>query len=60
MNDGNLLVFGCAVFLISVSGAYVYVRESFTSNQEPRQIELEEVAVVIEEVAVQPGLEVHT
>jgi hypothetical protein len=29
MNDGNLLIFGCAVWLIALSGAYVYIRESF-------------------------------
>jgi hypothetical protein len=29
MNDGVLVIFGCAVSFIALCGAYIYVRESF-------------------------------
>ena len=35
MSDVNLLLFGCAVSFISAAGAYVYIRESFTSQAKP-------------------------
>ena len=40
MNDGNLLVFGCAVSFIALAGAYVYLRERFRAHVEenPRPV----------------------
>jgi len=35
MSDANLLAFGCVVTFIGLAGAYVYVRESFASGEEP-------------------------
>ena len=33
MSDVNLLMFGCGVTFIAVSGAYIRVRRFFTSEQ---------------------------
>jgi hypothetical protein len=33
MSDLNLLVFGCAVSMIAMSGVYLYIREHFTADQ---------------------------
>jgi hypothetical protein len=33
MSDVNLLVFGCAVSMISAAGIYLYLRERFTADQ---------------------------
>jgi uncharacterized protein (UPF0333 family) len=35
MSDVNLLLFGCVVTFIGVAGAYLYIRESFTTGAEP-------------------------
>jgi hypothetical protein len=37
MNDGNLLVFGCAVSFIALAGAYVYLRERFHAGHVERK-----------------------
>jgi hypothetical protein len=37
MSDLNLLVFGCVVSFIAVAGAYLYVRESFTGEEDPSE-----------------------
>ena len=34
MSDFNLMVFGCVVTFIGVAGAYVYIRESLTAEEE--------------------------
>ena len=39
MSDANLLVFGCAVSFIALAGAYSYIRERFTSSEQPVRIE---------------------
>ena len=39
MSDMNLLLFGCVVSLIAVAGAYVYLRECFTAEEQPRKPE---------------------
>ena len=54
MSDGNLLIFGSAVSLVAVAGAYVYLRECFTAEREPLEIEVEEDAMVREHVEVHP------
>ena len=35
MSDINLLLFGCVVSFIAVAGAYVYLRECFTAQEQP-------------------------
>ena len=39
MSDANLLVFGCAVSFIAVSGAYLIVRERFQSAESGERVE---------------------
>ena len=34
MSDANLLIFGCAVTFIAIAGAYVYLRERFTGQEQ--------------------------
>jgi hypothetical protein len=48
MIDGNLLIFGCAVCLIAVAGAYVYLREGFSGEQKPLKAESHNNAVTQE------------
>jgi hypothetical protein len=38
MSDGNLFAFGCVVSFIALAGFYVYARERFTQNAEPRRV----------------------
>jgi hypothetical protein len=46
MSDVNLLVFGCAVSFIASAGAYAYIRERFTSSEQPERVELAETKPV--------------
>jgi len=39
MSDINLLLFGCLVSFVAVVGAYVYLRECFTAEEQPRKVE---------------------
>jgi hypothetical protein len=50
VSDLNLLLFGCAVSFIAVAGAYVYLRESFTAEERPRDPETRQAEVVPEKV----------
>jgi len=51
MSDVNLLCFGCVVTFISVAGAYVYIREAFTAEEEqPREPEARSAEAVEPEV----------
>ena len=34
MTDPNLLIFGCIVSFIACAGAYVYIREVFTEEED--------------------------
>ncbi len=38
MSDINLLLFGCVVSFIAVSGAYVYFRECITVEERPEKL----------------------
>jgi hypothetical protein len=38
MSDGNLLVLGCAVSFIALSGFYVYLRECWTRSERPVRV----------------------
>ena len=35
MGDANLIAFGCVVSFIALAGAYVYLRECFTAEEQP-------------------------
>ena len=39
MSDANLLAFGCAVTFIAVAGVYVYLRECWEADEQPRKPE---------------------
>jgi len=39
MSELNLLIFGCLVSFIAVGGAYVYVRDGFTTEEKPSEPE---------------------
>lgn len=39
MSDANLLAFGCAVSFTVVAGFYVYLRECWTAEEQPRKSE---------------------
>jgi hypothetical protein len=52
MTDGNLLIFGCAVSFIVLGGVYVYLRDGFSSGNEPVVIRTDESAAVVESVEV--------
>ena len=59
MNDGNLLILGCAVCLSAVAGAYVYLRESVSGELKPLEAESNDNAVARRVVEVHSGLEIH-
>jgi len=35
MNDGNLLIFGCAVSFVALAGVYLFLREAYSRGQKP-------------------------
>ncbi len=38
MSDLHLLLFGCVVSFIAAAGAYVYIREFFTMEEQPSDL----------------------
>jgi hypothetical protein len=59
MNDGNLLIFGCAVCLSAIAVAYAYLRDDFSSELRPLEIKSNDNSVTRRVVGVRSGSETH-